>query len=172
MGAAHFQHILEFLSLRLKALCQPFQRIRESHSLVAEAYLDGSGEYVVSGLGHIGMVIRRNDIIAALFIAKNFKSTVAQNLIHIHVDGSACAALDGIQRKLVQHFAVHDFISSLDNGFSNGLVHAASLQVGEAGRLFHGSHGFDEIRIQMSSGNLEIFLSPHGLNPIVNFIRY
>ena len=118
------------------------------------------------------LVVWRNHIVAALFIAENFKSPVAQNLIHIHVDGSAGAALDRIQRELVNHFPLHDFISSLDDSLADGPVHTAGLKIGEAGSLLDSSHGFDEIRIQMGTGNLEIFLSPHGLDTVVNFIRY
>ena len=172
VGAAHLDDVFEFFALGFEAFGQVDEGFIEDAGFVHEAHLDGGGEYIVRGLGHVAVVIGRNDIIPSPRVAENFQGPVAEDFIHIHVDGSAGTALDGIQRELVVHLSADYIIRCFHNGAADGLIHAAGFHIGEAGCFLHSSHGLNEIRIQVGTGNLEIFLSPHGLNSVIYIIRY
>ena len=114
VSAAHLQNILVFYGLCFKLRSKAVKGLQQSFALVADADLNRGWKYIVGGLGHIAMVIRRNNIVAAFRLTGKLQGPVAKDLVHIHVNRGTSTALDRINRELVQHLAGNNLICSSD----------------------------------------------------------
>ena len=172
VGTSHLQDILELHSLLIQLICQAVQGCNELLALIVGAYLDARGERVIGGLGHVGMVVGGNDVVAAACLTFQLQGAVAEDFIHVHVDGSAYAALNGIQGELVQQLAGDDFVSSLHQQVTDFLGQAARRHIGKGCSLLDLGHGLHELRVNGLASDMEILLAPQGLHAIIYLVRY
>ena len=170
--AAHLEDILVLLGLLLELRSEAVESCRELLSLVAQADLDARRERVIRGLCHVGMVVRGDDVIAAFRLADDLECAVAEDLVHVHVDGRASAALDRINRELVEEFAVDDLISSFNQCLADLLVETARSHVRHSSGLLDAGDALNEIRVNRLARDVEVIDGTHRLNTVVNLIRY
>ena len=72
VGTAHFDDIFEFIGFDIQFRFQFFQRFCQFLTFHAQADFDARREDVVRRLSHVGVVIRRNDVVTAFFFAYDF----------------------------------------------------------------------------------------------------
>ena len=172
MRASHLQDILVLLCLLFQRSGKVIQGLCHLVALVGQADLDCRRQGIIRGLRHIRMIVRRDDIVTAFLLADDFQSAIAENLIHVHVDGRARAALDGIDRELVDKLSVNDLLCCLHKSIADFLVQTARLHICLGSGLLYLCHGLDEILVQLASRDAEILNGTHGLYAIIHFIRY
>ena len=170
--AAHLEDILVLLGLLLELRSEAVESSREFLCLVAQADLDARRERVIRGLCHVGVVVRGDDVVTAFRLTDDLECTVAEDLVHVHVDGRTSTALDRIDRELVEELAVDDLISSFDQCFADLLVETARSHVGHGSCLLDTSDALNEIRIDYLTRDMEVIDGTHRLNTVVNLIRY
>ena len=171
MGTADFQHILEFLALLIEGICQVFQGNNKLFGAHQSADTDGCRNNIVSGLRHIGMVIRADIIIIAARTAENFQSTVADYFVRIHIEGCSCTALNRIGRELVVQLAADDIIAGLHHSITDFFIQKTDFHIGQGRSFFYHTQGFDKKRIGSITCNLKVFHGTHGLYTIISIIR-
>ncbi|MPM87707.1 hypothetical protein SDC9_134807 [bioreactor metagenome] len=76
------------------------------------------------------MVVRRNTVIIAFFVIKNFKGAVTKNFVGIHVNRRTCAALNWVYWELVMKFTVDKLIRSSYEGIADCLIQTAGCHIG------------------------------------------
>ena len=138
---------------------------------MGQADLDTGREGIVRGLRHVRMIVRADDIIAAFRFADDFQCPVAENFVDVHVYGSTCAALNGVNRELIQEFASNDFISSLHERLADFFRHTARRHIGHYRSLLDLGISLNEVRVNLLSRNLEIRNCTGRLYTVVYFIR-
>ena len=106
------------------------------------------------------MVVRVNQAVIAFCSPQQFDGPVRDHLIGVHVGGSAGAALDRVDDKLVVKLSPDDFIAGGDDGGGQVLFQMAVVPVNDGGGLFYLGQADDQLGMHGSSGDGEIHLSP------------
>ena len=144
----------------------------EDEPLCRETDLDARGERVVRRLRHVGVVVRRNDVITSLRLAAQFECAVAKHLVHVHVDGCARAALNRIDGELIDVLARNDLVRRLHKQIADVVRKASRVHVRESRRLLHLRERHNEVRIELLSRDVEVLDGAHRLYAIVNIIGH
>ena len=110
--------------------------------------------------------------IVAAPVSQNFKCTIGDNLIGIHVGGCPRTALYDIDYKLIMPTSLHDFLAGFGNCFATGCVEQSQIMIGECGCMFDAGQCFDQIRIDGNGCACDgkIFHRPQGMNTIIGVI--
>ena len=172
MRARHLQDVLVLLCLLFQLRRQIVERHRQLVSLVRQTDLDRRRKSVVRRLRHIGMIVRRDDVIAALRLADDFKRAIRQDFVHVHVDRCARAALNRIDGELVDEFAVDDLLRRLDERVADALVEPSRLHVRLRRRLLHLRERLNEVDVEPTARDAEILYGTQRLHAVIRLIRH
>ena len=116
------------------------------------------------------MVVRRDDVVAPLRLAAQFERTVAQHLVHVHVDGCARTALNGVNGELIDESARDDLVGRLHEDIADLVREPPRVHVRKCRSLLYLCECDDEVRIKLLSCDVEILDGTHGLYAIVDII--
>lgn len=118
------------------------------------------------------MVVRRDDIIASLWLADEFQRPVAEHFIDVHIDRRSRAALNGIHRELIQHLARDDLVGSCHQRFADLLVQPSRCHIGQCRSFLYLGKRLNKVRVNDLSGDLEVVDGTHRLHAVVYLVRY
>ena len=170
MGASHLEDRAVRRRFFLKLRGEVVKRSEKDRSLCREADLDARRECVVGGLCHVRVVVRRDDVVASLRLAAQLKRTVAEYLVHVHVDGRARAALDRVDGELLDETARDDLIRRAYEHVADLVRQTARVHVCECRRLFYLRECLDEVGVELLPRDVEILNGTHRLHAIVDII--
>ena len=146
------------------------------HQLVVaqdEGDLDRGGVRVVGGLRHVQVVVRLDDLVAALGVAGQLERDVGEHLVGVHVGGGAGAALVPVGAELVVVLAVpHGLAGLLDQG-QLLFLHGPDVGVGSRRGELHDRPGLEEagIVVRVHARDLEVLERPRRLHAVVGVRR-
>ena len=172
MRAPHLEDVLVGLRLPLELRCEAVERRAQPRRFAAQADLDGRGEYIVRRLRHVRVVVRRDDVIAAARLAEQLERAVREHLVHVHIDRRARAALDRVERELVEELAREDLVRRAHERLADAGRETPRLHVRERRRLFHCGHRLHEIAVDRLPRDLEILLGAQRLHTVVSIVRH
>ena len=172
MRARHLQDVLVLLCLLFQLRRQIVERRCQLVSLVRQTDLDRRRESVIRRLRHIGMIVRRDDVIAALRLTEDFERAVRQDFVHVHVDRCARAALNRIDGELVDEFSVDDLLRRLDERVADALIQPSRLHVRLRCCLLHLGERLNEVNIEPTARDAEVLYSTQRLHAVTNLIRH
>ena len=118
------------------------------------------------GLVMVGLMV------IAFFAAQNFDCAVSDNLIGVHVQAGAGAALDGVDDELVMELAVDDFVAGGDDGVGDLGIQSAGMLVGHGRSLLDLSQADDQQLMHGMAGDGEVLMAAQGLDAIVSVNRH
>ena len=118
------------------------------------------------------MVVRRDDVIASLCLSAQLERTVAEHLVHIHVDGRACAALNRVDGELVDQFPCDDLIRRAYEEIADLVRETACVHVRKRRSLLYLCECLDEIGIELLSRDVEVLDGTHRLHAVVDIIGH
>ena len=149
----------EFLRLAVEGILQHTHGSRQIVDRLDQADIDRGRIGVVGRLAEIDMVIGVKAGIIAFFVSEQFERTVGDDLIGVHVGGSAGAALNFIHHELLMQRAGANIAAGLGDGFHAFCVQKAELVVCACRRLLHIGQSPDEIGVVADGhpGDLEVF---------------
>ena len=117
MGAAYFQDAVEFGGF----LAQSFLQAEQSLDGQAEPFNERDAECrwndVVCGLGHVYVRVGVDHVVLALRVAEQLERPVCDDLIGVHVERGARAALNGIDHYLIVPLAFRHLRRGLKQRF-------------------------------------------------------
>ncbi|MNJ48122.1 hypothetical protein D3C77_433080 [compost metagenome] len=125
-------------------------------------------EGVVRRLGHVHMVVRADCSIIALLFSENLQCAVRDHFVGVHVDRSACAALDRVGNELIMVMSAHNFVRCLDNCIADRRVELADVHVRLGGCFLHQGERMDELGIYSVPGNGKILYRTHRLDAVIS----
>ena len=117
------------------------------------------------------MVVRVEILIFAFLVAHQLKADVRQYFVGVHVNGSARAALEHIDRELVHAFAViQDLIAGGDNGIGDAFGDSLQLFVSLRSGLLHHHHSADKFRdiADFVVADVEVFNRSQSMDAVVS----
>ena len=132
--------------------------------------LEGRGIRIVGRLRAVDVVVGREGLVVAFFLAQGFEGDVGDDLIGIHVGRGAGSALDHIDGELIVEFSGdHTFAGGFD-GFEEVFGQQAEVVVGPGGSQFDHSQGTHQLRIiaHLDPRNVEVFDGPLGLYSVIH----
>ena len=94
--ATHLQDIIELLGLIRERLIETLQLDLCLDEELEHGDLTGGWEDVVRGLTAVHVIVRIYEGVVALFTAEDLDRTVRDDLVRVHVEARACAALDRV----------------------------------------------------------------------------
>ena len=143
VGAAHLQHVLEFVSLLVVGLNELLQGLQEVFRAVVHREVQSGRVRIVRGLTEVRVVVRRHLLLGALRETQLLAGDAADHFVRIHV------------------------------GRSNVRRDRAEFLVRTGSRLLHLSESLDEVLIFIHRvlSDVEVFLAAQGLNAVVHVIR-
>ena len=172
LRASHLDHAVELFRLIHQRGFQRFQFVLRLCEQRDRCHFAAGGEYVVCGLPEVDVIIRIDDLIIAFLSAEQFNGTVGNDLVGVHVQRRAGAALDRINDKLVVPFPLDDFVARFYDSVGAVFVQLADLKVGNGGGFFDLRHADDHFRMNFQPGNAEVFFSPQRLHAIIGVNRH
>ena len=117
------------------------------------------------------MVIRIDNRIIPLLPPEDLNGTVCDDLIRIHIDGGAGAALNRVDDELVVQLAFDNLITGSNNRICTLSVQNRRLGIRDCAGFFDLGDTLDQLRMQLQSGNRKILGSPQCLNAIIGICR-
>ena len=113
---ANLDDVGEFGSFRVEC-CGQLQNCRQNriHDADTGGDMHCRGKNIVRGLPEIDLVVGVNQALAASLAAEQFRGTVGQYLVNVHIGLRAGAGLPNRQRKLVGMLAAAHFIGGSDD---------------------------------------------------------
>ena len=118
------------------------------------------------------MVVRRDDVVASLRLTAQFKRTVAEHLVHVHVDRCARTALNRVNGELVDQSACDDLICRLHKHIADLVRQTSRIHIRESRRLLHLREGDDKVGVELLPRDVEVLHRAHRLYTVVNLIRH
>ena len=174
LGAAHLEDILEFVALGVEGLLQSVDALDEVIQRGVDAEAEAGGVCIVRGLGHVDVIVGVDDVVAALLLAEVLEREVCHNLVRVHVERGARAALEDVERELVHAAALFkDLVAGPDDGLGLLLRQDVEAAVGHRGGLLHLHHAADEVRdgVDGDVGNLEVLHGAQRVDAVVRVSR-
>ena len=113
-------------------------------------------------------------LVFAALVAHDFERTIGNNLIGIHVDRCACAALHHVDGEVFVQLSVDNLLASLTDGTCDFVVNHAEGVVGLHGSELHISNSDDVIGIiaHLFSRNVIVVNAALCLHAIVGIGRH
>ena len=101
--------------------------------------------------------------------AEDFQSAIGNDLIDVHVGGSACTTLKNIERKGVVMLAGDDLLADLADDIALPRIEISELHVGARRRHFHIGQRFYEVgkMIDRNAGDREIGNAARRLGAVI-----
>ncbi len=111
--------------------------------------------------------------IIAFRVAEQFKCPVGDDLVGVHVGGSASTALNFIHNELLVKRTLTNFAAGLDDCFHPLPVKQAKLVIGEGGGLLHIGQSPDEIGVVADryAGDLKVLHRARRVHAPINICR-
>ena len=156
LSAAHLQDIIELLSLIRERLIETLQLDLCLDEELEHGDLTGGWEDVVRGLTAVYVVVWIYEGVVALFTAEDLDRTVRDDLVRVHVEARACAALDRVDDEGVAELAGDDLVTGLYDSVRDLLVEETDLEVRDGGGLLDFYDGVDDFRMHLQSGDVEV----------------
>ncbi len=174
LGAAHLQHVLEFLRFLLERPPQHRHCIDQRDNPDMRRQLQRRGVHIVGTLAHVDVFVRVQEFVFAALVAENFQRPVGDHLVGVHVGGGAGAALDHIHDELVGQRAGADFLAGGDNGVGPGLVEQAERVVGLRRRTLDGSQRVQQLGVDGDRGSRdrEVLDRAQGVDTVIGGCRH
>ena len=126
------------------------------------------GENVVGGLAAVHMVVGVDQRIIALFAAQQLDGAVGNDLVGVHVQAGARAALDRVHDKGVVQLTCGDLAAGLHDGVRHLFVQQADLVVGDGGSFFDLGNGVYDLRMHGQAGDVKVLRGAQGLHAVVD----
>jgi len=115
------------------------------------------------------VVERVYEVVPAFFVSHEFKSPVGDDLIGVHVGGSAGSSLDHIDHKLIVELPRDDFIAGLGNILHHIGPQDTKLHIGKSGSFLDVGKSLDQFGHAGNRypGDLKIPDGTQGLNAVI-----
>ncbi len=118
---------------------------------------------IVRGLPLVDVVVRMHQTLLAAAAAENFRRTVGEHLVHVHVGLGAGAGLPDHQGKFVVMLSGDDLVRCLDNGVAFLCVEQAEFDVHHRGGALHQRQRADQFHRHALARNSEVVKAALGL---------
>ena len=115
LGAAHLDHVLEFIGLAVEGVTQQGNSRKETADVIIERNLDRGRIGVVGRLREIDVIVRMQVLVLTLVMPHQSQSDIGNDLITIHIGRGARATLEHIDHELIVVFARQNLITRLAN---------------------------------------------------------
>ena len=164
--------MVKFVGFVLKRGTQPVQLGLQLFQKAQRRHLSGSGNDIVGGLAAVDVVVRVDERVVALDAAEQLDGAVGDDLVGVHVDGCAGAALHGIDDELLAQFSREDLVAGAHDGVCDTLVQQSGLKVRECCRLFDVGKTADELRVHPQPRDGEVFRGAQRLHAVIYVRRH
>ena len=167
LRSAHLDDGVKFLRFFVERVGKTHQRIQQAVNLLDQRHFAGGRVHVVCGLTAVDVVVRVNDGIVALCAAENFDGAVGDNLVGVHVHAGACAALNGINEKLIVKIAFDDLVAGLTDCLSDWKRNLTVVCVQHCSGFLDLRDGNDHFVIHAAAADGKVLNGSQGLNAVV-----
>ena len=144
---SHLDGVGILLSLVAESADKSGKSAHEMSIHADEGEADGCRINIICTLSAVAMVVRRNIQIVTLLASQDFKGTVGDHLISIHIDRSSSTTLYHVDREILVPLAVYDFAASLSHSSGNLIIDNSERMIGLGSCQLHVCNSDDEIRI-------------------------
>ena len=170
LGAAHLQHVLEFLGLGLEGLAQHGHGVDQPEDAEPGGDLQRRGVDVVGALADVDLLVRVQVLVFAFAVAQQLQRPVGDDLVGVHVGGGAGAALDHVHHKLLVQLAVQQLGAGGADGVAALLVQQAQLVVRQGGGLLDAGQRLDQLGVDGDgrAGDGEVLAGAQGVYAVVH----
>ncbi len=173
MRPPRLRHVVELFSLRDQRLGEAPQARQQ---LLSDRY-DGrhvrsGGDHVIGRLSQIDVVVRVHGIFRANLASKELNGAVRDDLVGVHVGGSARAGLEDVEHEVLVQRAVHHLGGRPLDRFRALRIQEAELRVHLGSRLLDRSERLNEPTPETNAADGEVPSSPLGLSAIQHPGRY
>jgi len=170
LGAAHLDHLPEGALLVLEGLLQQGDGFFQAAQQPDRRDLNRGGEDVVRGLVQVDAPQGVDQGVVALGAAQQLDGPVGQDLVDVHVQGRASAALQGVDDDRPAQVALDHLSAGGLDGRGDFPGQEAKLPVGpSAGQLDHG-HGHDQLGVRRPPGQGEVLQGAQGVDAVVGVV--
>ena len=167
MGPANLENAAKGLGFGEQCGVEFVQRRNEMvNDSVEGGEMNGGGDDVITGLAAVDVVIGMHGFITA-FAAEDFNRAIGDDLVGIHVRGSAGAGLENIHDKLVVPFAVNHFLRSVLDGLGDLRWHITKPRIGGGGVLLDQAERADKLPGKAQAADRKILDGPGGLRAVI-----
>ena len=170
LRAAHLEHVVKLLRLGLQGLREPLELDLGPHQQLEHRQLARRGEHIVGGLAVVDVVVGVDQGVVPLLPAQQLDGPVGDDLVGVHVQAGARAALDGVHDERLVEPARRNLIAGPHDGVGHPLVQQADLQVGDGGGLLDLRDGVDLLRMYGQPGDGKVLRRPQGLDAVVDVL--
>ena len=147
LRAAHRENVAELGDLLVEGVGELVDGLAQAVDLAPQGDTEGRRVRVVRGLGTVDVIVGVDDVVAALLLPQDLEREVRNDLVRVHVNGSAGTALELVDGELVHAAAVlDDLVASGDDRLSLGGLHRLELHVRHGAGLLHLRERTDELR--------------------------
>ena len=169
LGAAHLQHISEFLGFALEGAAQVGHRIDQAEDADVGRQLQRRRIDVVGRLAHVHVLVRVQVLVFAALVTEQFEGAVGDHLVGVHVRRGAGAALDDVHDEFIVILAGDDLVARGGDRRRLLGIEQAQLLVGERGGLLDLGQGADQVRVNRDrdAGDVEILFRAQGMHAVV-----
>ncbi len=134
----------------------------------------GGGIDIIGALAQVHVVVGMAVGVLAPPVAQQFQGPVGDDLVGIHVGGSARATLHHVRGEVTVPVAVDDFLAGAVDGFCDGGFQETQPGIGAGGALLHHGEGADHGG-EMTGGRTrdgEVVDGPQGLYAKEGILRH
>ena len=114
--APHLDDVGKFHALGRKALLQRDHMLHKVVQQPEQGQPQGRGIDIVGRLRAVDVIVGMTVLVGPLGVAHDLQGQIGDDLVGIHVRGSAGPALDAVHRKLVEHVPGQDTVTGGTDG--------------------------------------------------------
>jgi len=174
LRATHLEDVGELGRLLVERALEPQDLLLQPLNELVHREAEPRGVGVVGRLRAVDVVVRVDDVVAALLEPGELEREVGHDLVGVHVDARARAALEHVHRELVEAPAVvEDRVARGDDRVRDVALDRAQLAVRERRRLLDHHHAADHLGdvADRRPRDAEVLHGPDGVDPVVRVRR-
>ncbi len=133
--------------------------------------VDRRRDHVVRRLAHVDVVVGM-DAFASSFFSQKLQRAVGDDLVGVHVGGSAGTGLKNIHDKFLVELSLHDFRGGAVDRVGDLRVQKSEIAIGRGGRVLDNGQGADEFRREADAAHGKIFHRPLRLRAVVRALGH
>ena len=146
LRAAHRENVAELGALLVEGVGELVDGLAQAVDLAPQGDTEGRRVRVVRGLGTVDVIVGVDDVVAALLLPQDLEREVRNDLVRVHVDGSAGTALELVDGELVHAAAVlNDLVAGCDDRLGLRRLHGLELHIRHGAGLLHLRESTDQL---------------------------
>ena len=118
------------------------------------------------------MVQGMHKVIVSFSSAQNLNGSVGDDLVDIHIRGSACSSLKSADNKFPVKFSAANFFAGFNNGLGLLLRQLPQTAINQSCGLLNQGHFINQPQIDAFASQVKVFRSPLGVDSIILNFRY